>query len=238
MIRRTVLLQPHLLMLALLAPLSAHAQYLEPGMRPAEISRFFSAGASFRQFVPRSGHPLGPDAISYHAVMPTLGLRQGPVEFLAAYGRYEREGESHEAILAAATFAMEFPLAGGPRYPLRGLVLLTTDYTKSEAPGPGREAFNVASLGVGAGMAYRTSGRSVQVALSAAASAQYSFEGFRTGSGFSPLLMGDAVVALPGVPVLDGLVAGYRLRWQQWSMSDDRLRYRSLFHGPWLGVSF
>jgi hypothetical protein len=66
--------------------------------------------------------------------------------------------------------------------------------------------------------------------------AQYSFEGLSTGSGFSPAVLAEGVAYFPRVGVLDGLIAGYRFRWQSWSLREGQFDYRVISHGPFVGV--
>jgi hypothetical protein len=68
--------------------------------------------------------------------------------------------------------------------------------------------------------------------------AQYSFEGLGTGSGFSPALTGEAGALLPEALSFVSLAAGYRFRLQTWSMGETKFNYRSLSHGPYVGVVF
>jgi hypothetical protein len=68
--------------------------------------------------------------------------------------------------------------------------------------------------------------------------AQYSSEGFSVGTGFSAATMGDAVLQIRDVGILEGIAVGYRFRLQTWAMSEARFNYRSLSHGPYLGILF
>ena len=71
------------------APRPAAAQYLEPSRSYAPSdARYLSAGIFARDFRPR-GSNTAPEslAVSYTRVMPFVGFKQGPVDFLSATPR-------------------------------------------------------------------------------------------------------------------------------------------------------
>ncbi len=214
------------------------AQYYEGADHAPRFSTsYVSAGVLFRDFSPMSSNPLGDTAsIHYNAVMPVMALRQEMIELLFGYTRYTMDGKSLEAILFGVTFMQEFRLIGERESRLSLLGVLSSDYTKSEATGPERETFNVGSFGGGLGLRYRYSSQSMDAFISGTFSAQYSTEGFGTGTGFSTVTLGESVFLFRSVPIFDGISLGYRLRYQTWSMSEDTFDYKSLSHGPFIGL--
>jgi hypothetical protein len=64
------------------------------------------------------------------------------------------------------------------------------------------------------------------------------FQGLAAGTGSSLATVGEAGLLLPRVPIGEGLALSYRVRLQTWSLSDNRFNYRSLYHGPSIGILF
>jgi hypothetical protein len=218
---------------------TAHAQYREHAESGPSEARFLSIGYLQRTFDPQASNTLGDTAtISYDRMMPVAGLRQGVLDMLIGYARYSLQGESKETILIAANVRQELPLAGGKETMLLAPLMLATDYVKAESAGPQRETFSVASVGIGAGMKLRQVGSGYDASVEVLAAAHYSIDGLGTGSGFSPALIAEAGVFLPDALSFASLAAGYRLRLQSWNMSDDKLDYQSVSHGPYVGVWF
>jgi len=218
---------------------AATAQYDEPGEYASSESRFFSAGAMYRDFAPSAGNPT-PDslAIRYKAWMPTLAFDQGPFEVMFGYTRYVLNGSSREAIFLGTTVSTDVLLAGSRSNALLAPVCGAADFTKSESDGAERDHFNVASLGIGSGLKYRSVSPSMEFSIQALGIIHYSFEGFSTGSGSSTAVLGDARLLLRHIRLLDGLVCGYRFRYQRWSLSNANANYQTISHGPYLGVLF
>ena len=237
------LIRPGFVLLVLLASRAgtAVAQYYEDEPRPysPSIARYISAGFYSREFSPRTGNDA-PDSlkINYTRIMPLVGFRQGPVEILLGYTNYHLAAASCAAVFFGATFVSEVPLTGGKEAALVLPVVISADFTKSESAGSDRDHFNVGSLGVGTGLKFRLAQPGFEFSVQAAGIVHYSFEGFNAQSGSSSALTGDAVVLLRSVPILDGLVAGYRFRLQSWSMTGGKFEYRPVNHGVYLGVMF
>lgn len=225
--------------LAVFAAGIATAQYDEPREYVSSEARFFSAGAMYRDFSPSAGNPT-PDslAIRYKAWMPTLAFDQGPLEAIFGYTRYVMNGSSREAIFLGTTVSTELMVAGSRSSALLVPVCGAADYSKSESDGAERDNFNVASLGIGTGVKYRAQLPSLEFSIQALGIIHYSFEGFSTGSGSSTAVLGDARLLLRHVRLLDGLVCGYRFRYQRWSLSNAKSDYQTVSHGPYLGLLF
>jgi hypothetical protein len=223
----------------LLAVAPVRGQYREGREYQPSETRFLSLGFFQRSFRPMASNPLDDSmAIAYERFMPVLGLRQGPVDIMLGYTRFRLRGISREAVFLAAAYRQELPLSGEAGERLVLPLLLSTDFTKAQAAGAQRETFGVASLGIGTGVKFRSIGAGHDASIELLGVAHYSFDGLGTGSGFSPAMIAEASLLLPDALSFTSLVLGYRLRVQSWSMSEEKFNYRSLSHGPYLGVVF
>lgn len=217
----------------------AFGQYYEPSEYQQPEARYASAGFLQRDFRPLGSNPLVDSlAVRFNTLMPVIGLRQGPVDVTFGYTRFTLRGERREAIFLGARFTNDIAVAGTKPGALLIPLVIGTDYTKAQNVGRERETFNVVSVGIGGGVKYRYSTRSVDVTVGVTEIVHYAFEGFNTGSGFSAATVGEAGVLFPGAVALDGVALGYRFHYQTWSMSDRRFNYRSLSHGPYIGLMF
>jgi hypothetical protein len=221
------------------ATVSVRAQYYEPTEYQQPTERFAYLGAMQRDFEPRATNILPDSAtIGFKRWMATVGIRQGLFDITFAYNRFTLRGEKRTTVFFGATAMQDIPIAGKRPTALVIPVMLSADFTKAENTGPSRKDFNIASVGIGAGLKFRATGNAVDVSLYATEVLHYSFEGLSTGSGFSAATLGEAIIAFTRVPLVGGIVLGYRFRYQTWSMSDDQFNYRALVHGPFLGVAF
>ncbi|HUI63851.1 MAG TPA: hypothetical protein VL126_03340, partial [Bacteroidota bacterium] len=201
--------------------------------------RFVYAGVQSLNFMPRPSNPVGDSlAIRFTRLAGIIGFRQGLVDILFGYSRYDQHGTTQPAIFLSSTVSTELSVAGKPSNALLLPVLIAVDFMRAEASGYQRDDFNVASLGLGTGLTYRLRSPGWEFSTSATAAVQYSFEGFSSSSGSSIVVMGEAVLHLNDVIVAGGIVLGYRARYEQWSMSSDRDDDRAFWQGPFLGVLF
>lgn len=215
----------------------ARAQYETPREYTLQEARYLSAGAMMRDFAPRTGYTGGDSlAIAFTSWMPMLGYHQGMLDAQFGYTRYTLKGETRTSIFFGTTVSNELPLVRGQPAALVVPVMLSLDYTKAESPGAGRDHFNVASLGLGAGLKLRLMSPGTEFSAHAVGIYHYSFEGFNTGNGSSVALAGEASLILRTIHIADGIVVGYRFRYQTWSLADGRLNYRVTTHGPYVGV--
>lgn len=224
---------------SMLAAVPVRAQYDEPREYSAGEARFAAAGVVLRDLAPRSGN-TAPDslAIRFTAYMPMVSFHQGPFELGFGYTRYTLNGSSRSSVYVGTTLSNELPVTAGREHALAVPICLSADFTKAEATGVERDNFNTASIGLGVGLRYRYMGRGTEGSVRVIALAHYSFEGLSTGNGSSTGILADAGLILRSVHIGDGIAIGYRFRYQQWSMSDTRFRYRAVHHGPYLGVLF
>jgi hypothetical protein len=167
-----------------------------------------------------------------------VSFKQGMGEVFFGYATFDLSGSSKSTILFGGRFGAEFPIAGRRLHVLLFPLELAADYTKAEGVGPSREDFNIASVGIGGGLKYRYFGPSLEFTLAAEEFAQYASEGIGVGSGFSATTLVEAILRVGDVGILDGIVFGYRFRLQTWLMSESKFDYRSVSHGPYIGVMF
>jgi hypothetical protein len=220
-------------------PVVTVAQYYERAEYESFQLRYVGAGVMWNDFAGRSTNTAEDSlAIKFNRVVPVLSLRQGLFELQAGYGRYSLHGRTRSTVFLNANISTEVVISGSRPGVLLLPISLATDYRKAEGPGADRDDFNLASIGLGAGLAYRYFTHSVEFSMSVREILHYSFSGFSTNNGFSAATLGEAVVVLPGLLVADGIVVGYRFRLQTWSMNDTRFNYRLLAHGPFFGVMF
>lgn len=228
-------------MVALCALVSAGARaqyYDEREYQPLRV-RYIYAGAMQRDFAPRSSNQAADSAtIRYARLMPMIGFRQGPVEFFFGYTSFKQRGATNSAIFLGTAVTTEFPLSGKRSNALILPLVFAADFTKAESGGPERENFNIASVGLGAGLKYRLTSDGVDFSVHAEELVHYSLEGLSTGSGFSAATLADVSLVLRDIALLDGLALGYRFRYQTWSMTDSKFDYRVTSHGPYLGILF
>jgi hypothetical protein len=134
----------------------AHAQYETPREYSLQEARYLSAGAMARDFAPRSGYTGGDSlAIAFSSWMPMLGYHQGMIDVQFGYTRYSLKGQTRTAIFFGTTLSNELPLVRDRPAALVVPIVLSLDYTKAESPGTERDHFNVASIGLGAGLKVR-----------------------------------------------------------------------------------
>jgi hypothetical protein len=222
------------------APRPAAAQYLEPSRSYAPSdARYVNAGIFARDFRPR-GSNTAPESlsVSYTRVMPFVGFRQGPVDFLFGYTTYDLHGASRAAVYFGVTFTGEYVLSGNRDRALVLPFLVDADFTKSESAGTLHDNFDVGSIGIGTGIKYRSNGEWVDFSVMAAAVIHYSFDGYSLQTGSSPAAVAEAVALLPDIGILNGLALGYRFRFQAWTLGNGRYDYRTLNNGVFVGVMF
>jgi hypothetical protein len=231
-------LLPVLAVLVALGHVGARAQYYEEREYKSQEVRYVYLGAMQRDFSPSSSN-TAPDSarIKYTKLMPMIGFRQGLVDLFIGYTKFDQHGKSNTALFVGTVVSTEFPVLGSKSNALLMPLMFAADYTKAESGGPERENFNIASLGLGAGLTYRLSTQSVNFSLHAGELVQFATQGLSTGSGFSAATLAEASLVLREI-VLQGIALGYRFRYQTWSMSDTQFNYRAVSHGPYLGVLF
>ncbi len=224
----------------LCASQAAPAQYLEQTRSYTPMdARFASIGVFARDFKPRPGNTSADSlAISYTRVMPFIGFRQGPGDFLFGYTSYDLHGAARSAIFFGVTFTGDYVLIGTRDQALVLPFLVDADFTKSESAGNLHDNFDVGSLGIGTGIKYRSSGEAVDFSATAAAIIHYSFDGYSLQTGSSPAAVAEVLAILPRIGILNGLALGYRFRFQSWTLGNGRYDYRTVNNGVFVGVMF
>jgi hypothetical protein len=217
----------------------ARAQYYESHeYRPADF-RAITGGLTSLEFRPRaSGPATDSTGIRFHTLMPILSFRQGLVEIQAGYSRFSQNDLTQPVVFVGMNVGTDVPLVGERSSALVLPVVFSANFTRADAPGPTRNSFNIASVGLGMGLKYRMVHQTLDAWISTVAIAHYATEGFSVNSGFSAAFVGDLVLFFPEIPVGDGLCVGYRFRYETWSMPGTDFDYRMLFHGPYLGIAF
>jgi hypothetical protein len=213
------------------------AQYVEPEEEEPSGARYLSLGMLWWDFAPTSSNPsTGDGPYGHSSLLPVAGFHQGPVDLIIGYGSHPTPQGSRSTVVFSTTLSMEIQLTRSRPAALVLPLLLAADYTKVQSAEAGTGDFNIGSLGAGLGLRYRVASGSMEWVLSATGTAQYSFEGFRPVYGFSAVALGEMSVLWKKIGIGDGLVVGYRFRYQKWSMQEDILDYRVLAHGPYVGV--
>jgi hypothetical protein len=224
----------------LFATARAWGQYTEES-RPYQpaTSRYAGVGVFARDFAPSPGNAAADSlTIRYARAMPFLFFRQGPVDLTFGYAAYDLpQRSSRSSLFIGMTFTSEWPLAGSRGSALVLPVLLAGDFTKSQSAGAEKDDFNVASLGIGAGLKARFGGETADLSLMLAGVMHYSFSGYSVQTGSSSALLGEIAAVFPGVPIGEGIAVGYRLRLQRWNVGSD-FDYKTTNHGLSLGVLF
>ena len=226
--------------LAMISVAAARGQYLEqPRTYVPSDARYVSAGFYERDFRPR-GTNTAPEslAVTYTRLMPLVGFRQGPVEFLFGYTTYNLDAASRAAIYFGVTFSGDYVITGNREQALILPLMVDADFTKSESAGSLHDNFNVGSVGLGTGLKYRINSDVIDFSATAVAIIHYSFDGYTLDTGSSPAAIGEAVAVLPGVGILNGLAVGYRFRYQAWTLGGGRYDYKTINNGVFLGVLF
>jgi len=213
------------------------AQYFDPEETESGRGRYISGGAVLSDFRPLSTNSR-PDStmIRYSTWVPMISARQDLFTIYFGYGTFDLGGTRKSTVIFGLEVGTAFPLSRGSD--LSVPVSLGVNYTRAGSPGPEKETFNIASTGIGLGIMYRAQGSRFDFRISASEFFHYSFEGFNTGAGFSAATVGDVTLWAKNWLVLNGVLFGYRFRYQTWAMNNKNLNYRSLSHGPFIGLSF
>jgi len=216
----------------------ARGQYLERRSYEPSVARFVAGGVFAREFTPRATNDA-PDSlrIRYTRLMPFVMMRQGPVDLTFGYTRYDLGGRSRTSLFLSAVFTNDVPITGSRESALVFPIVIAADFSKSESAGADRDHFNIGSVGIGAGLKFRSSGEDLDITLAAAGVIHYSFEGYGMRSASSPAVLGEASALFRSIPVFEGLAAGYRFRLQSWS-AGGTFDYRTVNHGVYVGVLF
>jgi hypothetical protein len=218
---------------------SLRAQYIEPEEGLPREFRSVSAGVLLWDFAPRSSNPLADSSsLRFSRGAFAAAYSDGFMDLLFAYGTYGDNAGNHAAIFVGARISQAFPLAGQSPSLLSAAISLLGDYTKIDAGGPSQNSFNAGTIGLGGALRYRTGSRSFQFWVEAGGAASLAFEAYSTGTGFSPIGFAEAGFHIATGGPFAGLTFAYRFRYQSWSMSNAEFDYRSVFHGPSVGILF
>ena len=218
---------------------SLRAQYSEPEEGLPRDFRSVSAGVLLWDFAPSSSNPLADSSsLRFSRGAFAAAYSDGFIDLLIAGTTYGDDAGNHAAIFVGARISQEFPLAGQVPTLLSAAISLQGDFTKVEAGGPSRNSFNAGTIGLGGALRYRTGSRSFQFWVEAGGAAALAFDAYSTGSGFSPIGFAGAGFHVATSGPFSGLTFAYRFRYQSWSMSNAEDDYRSVCHGPSVGILF
>jgi hypothetical protein len=224
------------MILLLLAAASAPGQYYDEEESLSPGDRFISAGAMWRTFEPRPSNTRPDSAvIRFEGLMPLVAFRQG---FVDAYLGYSVPENGVTAVVAGTTVSTDLPLVRSRASILSLPIILSADFTKVSSGGAGRDDFNVGSLGIGAGVAFRWRGSRTAFWVQGGEIIHLAFEGFAGKSGSSVATIAEAGVLFAGVGIGEGLALSYRFRMQSWTVGGGQSDYTSTYHGPSIGVIF
>ena len=215
------------------------AQYIEPEQGLPQDPRALSLGVLLWDFAPRSSNPLADSsALRFSRGAFAAAYSDGFLDVVFAYATYGDATGNHPAIFVGARVSQALPLTARQPSMLSVLISLQGDYTKVDAGGPSRSTFNAGTLGLGGALRYQTGSRSFQFWVEAGGAAAFAFEAYSTGTGFSPIGLAGAGVQIASAGPFAGITFAYRFRYQSWSMSNDEYDYRSVTHGPSVGILF
>jgi hypothetical protein len=222
---------------ALASPLQA--QYYEGHEYPRSEARYLAGGVVWRTFDPRATNTI-PDSLvtSFRRLMPMLAFRQGPVDLYFGYMTFREHEQSRQAIVFGTQVASDLLVSGSRSGALLLPLMLAADFSKVETGGPQRDDFNLGSIGLGVGLKFRSVSPSAEFWVQGVQLFHFSFEGVAAGTGSSLATIGEITLLLPRIPVGEGLVFTYRVRLQTWAMNDAQFNFRSLYHGPSIGLMF
>jgi hypothetical protein len=216
-----------------------YSQYYETREYRRPEGRYLSVGILREEFAPRQNNSLADSAASrFTAFMPMVAFRQGQTEVYLGYTRFDERGGSRTAVVFGMQMGHEIPLGGAQSQGLVLPLVIAADYMKVESSALQRDDFNIASIGLGAGLKYHSVAPGAEFWIQGAEVFHFAFQGLAAGTGSSLATMGEAVLFLPRVGIGEGIVLAYRVRLQTWALNDARYDYRSLYHGPSLGILF
>ena len=204
---------------------------------PLEGFRSIGISVSPQQFLPRENNSL-PDSlrIQFNSAMPCIEYRQLDLRIAIGYNTYELSGEKKSAYSLYAESATDIAL-GSKRSALFLPIIIATNYIRAESVNKLSRRFDVGSVGIGTGLKYRSLSESFGVQAYAGGVIYYSTAGFSIENGSSTSLRAEIDFLLPHI-VSDGIIFGYRFESQAWSLSDARLNYSRVYHGPFIGIFF
>jgi len=237
---KTIIRAAVITVVCVLGQAGAAAQDFQSTYRDFDLLEFRSlgAGAAANEFEPSGDNAL-PDSlrIRFSTPMVFAEYRQMDIRIAATYNRYSMLGQNKSSYAIYAEGATDLPVAANRSGGLYLPIIIATNYVRAEGIGTSSSIFDVGSIGAGAGMKYRYLSETFGLQAYAGAVIHYSTVGFSIESGSSTSARGELTLLFPEL-VWKGAVIGYRLETQQWRMTDDKLNYRSLHHGAFVGLLF
>jgi hypothetical protein len=218
----------------------ASAQDFQSALRDFDLLDFraLGAGVAANTFEPRANNAL-PDSlrIKFSSPMMFLEYRQMDIRIALGYNRYDLHGSGKSSYSIYAEGAQDIPLAARRSGGLFLPIILATNYVRADGLGNSSGIFDVGSIGIGMGLKYRYVSESFGLQAYAGAVIHYSTVGFSIEHGSSSSGRGELTLLFPDL-VWNGAVIGYRFETQQWILTDEKLNYRRLLHGVFVGLIF
>jgi hypothetical protein len=200
--------------------------------------RSFGAGVAANIFESRSDNAQ-PESlrIKFTSPMMFLEYRQMDIRLAVCYNHYDLHGEGKSSYAIYADGSTDMPIiarrSGGLFLP----IIIATNYVKAEGLGNSSGIFDVGSIGIGTGLKYRYLGESFGLQATVGAVIHYSTVGFSIEHGSSTSGKADVQLLFPYI-AWKGALVGYRFETQQWIMTDEKLNYRRMYHGAFVGLFF
>jgi hypothetical protein len=213
------------------------AQFLES---PSTPTRAIEGGLLFNRFKSRDDNSF-PDSLrsSYDEPIPIIGYRDELVSLYLSYWKFKINGIETTELTASVKAGTDFRLTGKEKTFLAIPIALATDYTRVERSDLTRGSrFDVGSVGIGAGLKFKTDIGFARLGLEYLRFITYSTVSFGSGIGYSHVNFAEATFAIPHALGDYGLVIAYRYRDQDWLMDNKQYNYFSRWHGVSLGVMF
>ena len=228
------------LTLCLLLPCGIlHTQDFGDRFYPLEGFRSLGIAAGLDDFSPLSSN-TEQESSRVHYNAPTVGIeyREMNTRVNISYTPYSLQGKntSSLSILVVSMYDVPIRISPGNRNWIIPLVL-STNYVKAGSPEKSSHDFNIASIGVGSGLKYRTIQQLFALQLQALGIIHYCSEGFGIDNGTSLAAGAEIQFLFPEI-VGDGLVVGYQFMHQQWTMKNSEWNYKRTTHGPFVGIFF
>jgi len=206
---------------------------------PLDDFRSLGVSGALQSFEPRSGNSLADSAkIRFKTPLWMAEYRQSGLRIAIGFSSYKFDNDSRSEFTLAAETVTDLPLltgSSGANFFLP--VVFSTNFVQATGATNSTKDFNLADIGVGAGLKFKQASRDFEIQLTGFGVLYYSTEGFSIESGSSTAVVGEVQVLLREI-IGEGMIAGYRIESENWSISGGAMNYSRLFHGPFIGIFF
>jgi hypothetical protein len=216
-----------------------HAQDFGDRFYPLEGFRSLGIAAGLDTFIPLSTN-TEKESSRVHFNAPSVGIeyRELNTRVNVSYTPYSLQGKNTSALTISVLSMYDFPI-GMSQNNRNWLipVVLSTNYVRVGLPEGSSQDFNIASVGLGSGLKYRTIQQLFALQVQAVGIFHYSSEGFGFENGTSLTAGAEIQFLLPEIAG-EGLVLGYQFLYQQWTMKNSQWNYGRTTHGLFIGIFF